>query len=141
MIGGQLGHEFVGKLAIVVVGRGRERIAVHGVVAFIGRSEIRRFAAGGVAAAGFRLGEDVGMPPVAALIRSAAVVVDADEGPGLGFLFVRIDGQLGVEFGEAGLDGCNAFVAFGCRGLHRSRRIPIRRVRLQVRLLLRLPHP
>ena len=86
VIGGQLGHEFVGKLATIVVGRGREGSAVHGAVAFIGRSEIA-FAAGG-GRAGCRLGKNVGMTPVAALDQKRAVAVDADEGPGLGFLFV-----------------------------------------------------
>ena len=51
----------------------------------------------------FCFGEDVRVAAVAAFNEKSAIIIDADERAGLGFLFVRIDGELGVEFGESAL--------------------------------------
>ena len=102
MIGGQLGHKPVGKLRAVVVVRRCDGLAVRFIAWDVSVFAILVVAAGrGTGAAGFGFGDDVGLAAEAGFDAKPAVVANADEHSGLGFLLVRIDGQLGVEFGQA----------------------------------------
>ena len=118
VIGGQLGHQLVGKIGAVVVNRGLgidaacfidgpgigsvDTVAV--IFAGAGRGS-------GRAVVGF--GHNVGLAAEARFDMQTAIIGDADKDASLGFLLVRIDRLLGIEFGETHLDRCQAFAGFG----------------------------
>ena len=118
MIGGQLGHELVGKVRAVLV-NGGQGIEVAGFFDGFAACIILIFAVkfagvgwgSGRAAIGF--GHNVGHAAETGFDVQAAIIGDADKNAGLGLLLIRIDRQLGVEFFKPCLDCCHAFAGFG----------------------------
>ena len=146
MIGGQLGHEPVGKVRAVLV-NGGQVIEIAGVFDGLAACIILIFTVqfagvgwgSGRAAIGF--GHNVGHAAETGFDVQAAIIGDADENAGPGLLLIRIDRQLGVEFGRDGPGSLSGACGFWRRVRRdRQRSFRSRPVHQRVPRVRRLPH-